>query len=124
MRIAVIHASGFDYKKELYEPIKKSDLWRQHEILLPFEHSEFPVLKSLFKNHEIDLIIAEVSHASTGQGIELGWAEVYSIPVVCIYKKGFQYSGAVKIVSDKIIEYENEENMVRKIAGIVTGEPV
>ena len=119
MKILVIHSSNFDYKKELYEPIKKSTLSQNHTFILPFEQSSFPVMKSLIEKKEIDFILAEIAYPSTGQGIELGWAEVFGMPVVCVCKKGKVYSGAVKIVTSEIYEYGDETELLAHIQMIV-----
>ncbi|MBW2985833.1 hypothetical protein KY333_00525 [Candidatus Woesearchaeota archaeon] len=37
MKIYVGHAKKFDFKKELYEPLRKSPLNNEHEIVLPHE---------------------------------------------------------------------------------------
>jgi hypothetical protein len=115
MKIAVIHASNSDYRKELYEPLKSSVLLKDHHLILPFETDTFPILKPLFENHQVDLILAEVSYPSTGEGIELGWAEVFQIPVICMYKKGYVYSQAIKIVSQTFIEYQDSEDLPQKL---------
>jgi hypothetical protein len=74
MKIYVSHSTSFDFKEELYKPIRSSDLNSIHEIILPHEDSneQFKTL-DLFKSGGCKLIIAEVSYPSTGQGIELGW---------------------------------------------------
>lgn len=40
MRIYVTHSSGFNYKNELYLPLRNSALNEKHEITLPHEHTE------------------------------------------------------------------------------------
>lgn len=119
MKIYVTHSSGFDYQNELYQPLRKSELNNIHEITLPHEHttSQF---NSKDYMQECSLIVAEVSHPSTGQGIELGWANVYNIPIVCLYKKGIKPSGALKVVSNTFIEYENSEEMIQKLKDYVS----
>ncbi|MDO8503514.1 MAG: hypothetical protein Q7S60_02385 [bacterium] len=64
---------------------------------------------------ECNLILAEVSYPSTAQGIELGWANTYGVPIVVIYKKGTKPSDSIKAVSDTFIEYENSDDMVEKL---------
>ena len=44
MKIYISHSSGFDFKGELYQPIRKLVLNKQHEIILPHENSGEPYL--------------------------------------------------------------------------------
>lgn len=112
MKIYVTHSSNFDFKNELYLPLRNSDLNKDNEIILPHEDSieQFSSEKMM---SSFDLVIAEVSYPSTGQGIELGWATSNNVPVVCIYKKGIEYSGAIKTVSDTILEYQDPNDMIQ-----------
>jgi hypothetical protein len=61
------------------------------------------------------MVLAEVSNPATGQGIELAWANANNIPIVCVFKKGADISGSLKFITDKIIEYENSNDMIEKI---------
>jgi hypothetical protein len=119
MQIYVTHASGFDFQHELYQPLRASRLNEDHTIVLPHENSA-----EQFNSKEYlptcDYVIAEVSYPSVGQGIELGWADVYQVPIVCIYKRGSKISGALKVVSSDFIEYENETDMISKLTEFFT----
>ena len=64
---------------------------------------------------DYDLIIAEVSLPSTGLGIELGWADMYQIPILCIYKRRIEPSKSLHYVTNNFISYENEEDMIKQI---------
>ena len=114
-KIYISHSTSFDFKKELYEPIRKSYLDKEYNFVLPHEDSE-----KLFNSKEYlrscDLVIAEVSYPSTGLGIELGWANLYKVPIVCIYKTGFKLSNSLKAVCNSFIEYTNSQDMISKIA--------
>jgi nucleoside 2-deoxyribosyltransferase len=114
MKIYVVHSSSFDFKNELYKPIRESKLNTVHEIYLPHEESVKPFSSEEFIK-SCDLIIAEVSYPSTGQGIELGWADFVGVPIICIYKSGMKYSGALKTVSDEFIEYTDKKDMIDKL---------
>ena len=115
MKIYVTHSTSFDYNKELYLPIRESFLNEQHEIVLPHEESSEPFdSKKIFD--ECELVIAEVSYPSTGQGIELGWANLKNIPIKCFYKTGTKYSESIKVVSNKIIEYIDKDDLIKKIS--------
>jgi hypothetical protein len=81
MDIYIGHSSSIDFKEQLYEPLRNSGLDDEHNIVLPHEDSDEPFnSKKLLKN-KCDVFVAEVSEASTGLGIELGWADLYEVPV-------------------------------------------
>lgn len=115
MKIYVTHSTAYDFNKELYEPIRRSTLNNLHEIALPHEKSEelFDTKKYLTN---CNLVIAEVSYPSTGQGIELGWADAKKVPIICFYKKGTKPSGSIKAVSSKIFEYTDKKELIKKIS--------
>lgn len=115
MKIYVTHSSSFDFKNELYQPLRNSALNSTNEITLPHETSS-EQFNSKEHIKEYDVIVAEVSYPSTGMGIELGWANVYDIPILCLYKQGTKPSGSLKVVTETFIEYESREDMVRKLS--------
>lgn len=112
MKIYVSHSSEYDYKNKLYEPIKKSELIKSNYFFFPHEQK---IINSKEVISNSDLIIAEVSISSTGQGIEIGWANSAKIPILCIHEKGSKISSALKFVTDKFVEYESAEDMIIKI---------
>lgn len=112
MKIFISHASCYDFEKELYEPLRKAQFFQEHEVVLPMQKDNFDT--SLETVQSCDLIIADVSYPSTGQGIELGWAYILNIPVICIYKKGSKYSGAIPEIFDILIEYNDIEELIKK----------
>lgn len=119
MRIYVAHSRDFDFKKELYEPIRQSSLNDKHTFVLPHETSDKPFNSKDYLKNEADLLIAEVSKPSIGLGIELGWADIYGVPVVCIYRKGSKISGSLRVVSNNFIEYSNSEELVSGIERVL-----
>lgn len=120
MKIFISHPSAIDYKNELYAPIRNSELNKQHEFILPHEDQEIPFnTKELFKDGSVDLVIADVSIPSHRVGIELGWAEMLGIPIVCIYKEGSQYSSSLSIVCNKFLMYTDKVNMIEDITGLL-----
>lgn len=119
MKMYVAHSGSFDYQNELYKPIRTSNLNGEHEITLPHEQS-----KEQFNSREYlkscDLLIDEVSFPSTGQGIELGWADLYGVPIICIHKKETKPSGAIKVVSNIIRSYHDKNEMIDIINDEIT----
>lgn len=115
--IYVSHSSLVNYKELLYAPLKSSHLNKTCNFVFPHEQDSANLFntKALFKSGKCKLVLAEVSTPSTGQGIELGWANDLNIPIVCIYQKGCKVTDALKTVSSEFIEYEGFEDMIGKI---------
>jgi len=116
MKIYLAHATSFDYKKELYEPLRKSKLNKMYEIIMPHENTtELFNSKDFFKSDIKNIIIAEISYPKIGLGIELGWANAFGNKIICIYKKDAKLSNSVKVVTKNIIAYENAEDLIDKL---------
>ena len=93
MKIYIAHSTKYNFKEDLYAPIRNSELNSNYDFILPHENSDGQFnSKDLFETG-CDLLIAEVSLPSIGMGIELGWANMKNIPIICFYKKGSQVSG-------------------------------
>lgn len=114
MKIYVSHSGGFDYKNELYAPLKTSGL--DAEFIFPHENSSNSFnSKELFEKHLCDLVLAEVSLPATGQGIELGWADMFKIPILCVYKQNSKIAGSLKIITQDFIEYSDSTDLINKL---------
>ncbi len=71
MKVYIAHSREFDYKKELYIPLRKSEKLKDNEIILPHERDNtLSHNRDFYKN--IDIVIAECSYSSIGLGVELG----------------------------------------------------
>ena len=55
-----------------------------------------------------------MSPPGAGQGIELGWADYATTPILCIYEKGLKISSSLKFITNNYIEYENTDDMIKK----------
>ena len=109
MKIYLAHPKSINYKDEIYLPIRNSSLNRSHDFIFPYENFEKPFnSKDLIWNHDIDLLIAECSEPSTGLGIEIGWADARSIPVLCVYKGGSKISNSLSLIAYNVAEYTKE----------------
>lgn len=123
MNIYVSHSRNFDYHKELYIPIETSSLTIGHSFIFPHKTSnDLFKTKELFLSKKCDLVLAEVSYPSTGQGIELGWADALDIPIVGIYRHGINISGSLIVVTDQIIVYTDSQDMLTKIGDFLKNE--
>lgn len=110
MKLYLTHSSGYDYRTELYEPLKIA-FANEHEIFFPHETTSNGV-KSKDIIATCDLVLAEVSFPSTGQGIELGWADAFNVPIICFYQTDSKVSSALRFISKSMAEYDTGEKMV------------
>src|SRR3989344_4757374 len=99
MKIYFCHSLNFDYKENLYKPVRNSEFNSQNEIIFPYEDGFLAIkTKDLIKT--CNAVFAEVSFPSTGLGIELGWADIYAVPIVCLYKTDTKISGSLKFITN------------------------
>lgn len=118
MQIYVAHASHFNYHEELYRPIINSELNDHYTFI-------FPHLNTTTPEHSRDIIaacsyvIAEVSFASTGMGIELGWANDLNIPIICLHQTEKKPSTSLKLITNTFIEYHSPAQMMAKLASVL-----
>ncbi|MCU7667868.1 hypothetical protein [Bacillus thuringiensis] len=112
--IYVGHPNSINYLEELYPAIRKTDFFKTNNVVFPHEKS-----KALFNSKDFlktcSLMIAEGSEHATGLGIELGWADMLEVPILCIYQKGKKIARSYHAVSKHFIEYENGEDLVQKL---------
>lgn len=114
MNIYVAHSSEFNYIYRLYEPIKNAKSLSMHTFFFPHDEANKLVkTKEIIKNY--DLVIAEVSLPATGLGIELGYADCFNTPILCIYEKGAKVSSSLKFVTNNFIEYDGSKDLIEKI---------
>ena len=109
MKIYITHSSSFDYQNELYNVLKNSELYSTHEFYFPHD-GEVKNTKEEIKNS--DVILAHVSDPSTGQGIELGWAESFGKRIIVVSKEGTQISSSVRFLTKEIFSYDNPDEMI------------
>ncbi len=112
-KIYVCHSTAFDFQKELYEPLRQSDLTTEYDFVFPHDKVDIGNSKDIIINS--DIVLAEVSYASTGMGIELGWANMIGKPIVAIYSESYKPSSSIHIVADSLISYTNK-NFIENIS--------
>lgn len=103
--------------KKSFISLMESKFNEQHELVFPHEDSDQLFDSKSLLRDECDLFVAEVSEASTGLGIELGWADQFDVPVICVYKEGSDPSSSLKAVAEKFIEYKKVEELIEKLGG-------
>jgi nucleoside 2-deoxyribosyltransferase len=113
MKVIVTHASAFDFRTKLYEPLRASALSAQHDIYLPQERGKEQMTQEMIK--DADVVLAEVSLPSTGQGIELGWAHVSGVPIICLHERNAKVSSSLRFITDKFVEYGDANEMLQKL---------
>jgi hypothetical protein len=114
MKILVTHSSNFDFEEKLYKPIRGSQLYKEHEIIFPQDGGERKeITPETIKSR--DLILAEVSLPSTGQGIELGQAQIFDVPVICVHEEGADISTSLDKVANTYISYKSSDDMLSKV---------
>lgn len=119
LNIYVGHSNSFDFTNELYNPIKSSSLAATHTFIFPHEEG-MPFLRTKDILENCDLMIAEVSYPSTGLGIELGYADMHNVPILCIYKEGFKISSSLKIITNNLEQYSDTQEMIEIIRKYLT----
>ena len=107
------HSKAYDYVKELYAPIKHSWLMEQYDIVLP--HDGGVSVNSKETLQKTDIFFAEVSYPATGLWIELWFADLYWVTIICFYKKGAEIAGSLKYVCKDFLEYTDTEDLIVQI---------
>ena len=119
MKLYVSHSSAYDFETELYAPLR-SVVGESHEMWLP--HDDGRVNGSTDAKDRIrssDMLIAEVSLPSTGQGIEIGWADDAGIPIICLHKRGSRVSSALMYINARMVEYDDADDLVVRIQEVI-----
>lgn len=113
MKVYLTHSTGYDYSSELYIPLGKA-FSSAHELFLPHEaHPDGVESRGIIASS--DVVLAEVSLPSTGQGIELGWANASGVKIICFYRTNSKPSGALRFISDTFIEYSDPDDMIARL---------
>jgi hypothetical protein len=60
-------------------------------------------------------VVAEVSHPSTGQGIELGRADSANIPIVCFHEADIEPSSSLRFVTKELVSYKTAGDLISKL---------
>lgn len=115
MDIYIGHSSSTDFEKEIYRPLKKSSLDEDHNLVFPHEESDKLFDSKKFFEQDCDLVVADVSKASTGLGIELGWADSFDIPILCVSREDSNPSSSVEAVTETVEKYSDSREIVEII---------
>lgn len=106
--------ASWNYEKKLYQPLRSSSLNKNHNFILPHEFQINPIhSRDLIIN--ADLILAEVSHPSTGLGIELGWANAAGRQILCLHQHQTTASLAIKTICSEFISYQDSSDLIEQL---------
>jgi len=119
MNIYISHSGAYDYENDLYKPLKESELAKTHHFFLPHEPENLDTDAKTELKHT-DILVAESSLPSTGQGIELAQAEAAGVPVVCFYKTGSKPSSSLRFITNEVIEYKDMDDFFVKLTAHLT----
>lgn len=121
MKIYVAHASGFDFTKQLYEPLIHSPLAEQHEFVFPhIDRNAGQNSKRIIP--DCDLFVAEISYPSTGLGIEIGRAEAAGVPIIAFARDGAEISSSIGFVTQTVIRYYGYHDLVSKLQALIDAQ--
>lgn len=116
MNIQFWHSRIGDFTNDFYVPLQEN--FRKYHFLFPHEiWKQTPNSRETLKSQ--DVFLCEVSHPATGLWIELWFASIYWIRIICVYKKWSNISGSLEYVSDTIIEYTDTGDMIDKLKDIL-----
>jgi hypothetical protein len=119
MKIYISHSREFDYENELYKPIRETEFFAENEIFFPHENQKKINTRKIISDSE--LIFAEISFASTGQGIEFGWADFLNKKIVCIHHKGTKISSSIEFLADEIFTYNQPYEVAIILEKVIRG---
>jgi hypothetical protein len=68
-------------------------------------------IEAMFASGAFDLVLAETSYPSTGQGMELQLAHDSNIPILCIHKNDQKPTNVLQSLTDKILPYSKTEDL-------------
>jgi len=106
-------SAGPEHTPTFYKAVQRfGDEESSVEIILP--HALQADIDLTKKDIETaDLIIAEVSIASTGSGIELGWANAAGKEIIAFHQTADDPSPAVQFVTKSFHPYITEEHILK-----------
>jgi hypothetical protein len=115
--IYCVHSSAFNFIDEFYKPIQNSASFKKHQFAFPHASGAEPIhSKSVIK--ACDLVLAEVSHVSTGMGIEIGWADAAGKPILAIHRNGTTISRSIKLVATEVFSYASLDDVMDRLSSI------
>lgn|GEM_PF-193548 len=123
MRIYISHARSFDYQLELYQPLLNSPIASEHELILPYMGGGGQSTDTKAVLQAVNLVVAEVSFSATGQGIELGWADMLGKPIICFYRQGYPVSSSISMITNRVYSYKDPTDLIKQLESLLGTKP-
>lgn len=124
MRIYLSHSRNFDYQNELYKPLLDSAIAQSHQLVLPFMNGGGQSGDTKTVLQAVNMVVAEITHSNTGQGIELGWADMLGKPIVCFYRAGYTPSSSISMITHHLYPYKDPFDLVRQLESMLNIKPL
>jgi hypothetical protein len=116
LKIYFSHASDSSFARAISNALKSG---KDFDIIFPHERSSEPCsIRPLLETGAIDLVLAEVSCPSTGQGIELAWADAANISIICVYEHTQKPSSSLAMIRTRVMPYRNTEEVLDLITSL------
>lgn len=111
------HSKDFPFESDIYEPIRKSPLFKQYHFIFP--HAGGKVADSWESIQSCDLLLAEVSLPATGMGIEIGWADVLEKPIIAFHQESKNPGKGISFVAKEVIAYSSVSDFIQKLTRVL-----
>lgn len=116
----VSHPSGGPQHTPTFFSAVKNFAAGREDVKLMWPHALREEIHLTKKNiATADLVLAEVSIASTGSGIELGWASAAGKPIIAFYQGAQEASPAIQFVTEAIHPYLTEAHIAMVLKTLV-----
>lgn len=112
--IYVAHANSSDFRDVLYPAVETSHFGTNEHVVYPHKHPN----KQFHSKDYIktcSLFLADGSEPSTGMGIELAWADMYHVPILCVHREEKKPSSSISYFTKEFISYKNKEDLRNKL---------
>ena len=110
--VFVAHSKTFNYRDELYNPLKNSLLSKRMNFIFPYDENANYSENIL---PEYKYMIVEVSAPSIRLGMEIERARSNGIEIICIFKRGYNPELCLKEISKTLIQYDDTDDMLNKL---------
>lgn len=119
MRIRIGHSTAYDFKTQLYAPLRTLALPEGTALSLPHEYGAAGDCTRAYFAEGCDLFLAEVSYPSTGLGMEIAYAAVADVPIVFVHRKDCRPSSSLRRVSESFFAYADESELKQQLQLLV-----
>ena len=110
----ISHASGAAHHTPMFFKAVNKFAEGERGLTMILPHQEYEMIDKTKEDIEAaDLVLAEISIASTGSGIELGWASAARKPVIAFHQGASVISPSIQFVADAIHVYITEEDIIK-----------